>query len=296
MLTLVRLGWTKKAKISPMASWDRTTPWRQGNVLDSIAISALHIAHPEFTTETAAIVISHDCDLAQSSSVETFVEVIVGRKIAQSDGNYTHAKNARVLHLPCMAEGGGEVVLELSAIDKQLISKDDLAAFSPDSGLRLEPNERSILQRWLSLRYRRAAFPDEFDRRMRQSGVSERITRVLKRNGKNLRAIFFDVDEGREIARSGADDVYELSIYLLYDTQVDSDAADREANEVKNAIEAVFKARCCSDGVRWQNIELRECIVVSDQAMTVAQSHALRSWHADHISLRDDPPQSMLEN
>jgi integrase/recombinase XerD len=46
-----------------------------------------------------AVVISHDCDLAQLPDAEPMVEVILGKRIDRLDGNYSYAKNTRRLHL-----------------------------------------------------------------------------------------------------------------------------------------------------------------------------------------------------
>jgi hypothetical protein len=38
-------------------------------------------------------------------------------------------------------------------------------------------------------------------------------------------------------------------------------------------------------GQEWQNIELRECVIVSDEAMSFSQSTKLKAWRAEHLSL-----------
>src|SRR5271166_411944 len=87
----------------------------------------------------------------------------------------------------------------------------------------------NILQRWLAARYRRSAFPDEFDRRLERTGVRDRLSKILKSAGTLVAAIYFDVDQGEEISRTGPDDPYTLAIYLLFSTDADPQAAEREA-------------------------------------------------------------------
>ena len=241
--------------------------------------------------------ISHDCDLAQSSANEPDVEVIVGRFVQAHDGNYTHAKNPRKLHLQ-YSRGKDLVVVEMLANDKRLLPKEGkagLAGHLPAPDYRLGPTELVVLQLWLAARYRRAAFPDEFDRRFNdETGLRDQFVKILKPLGVHIPAVFFDVDEGMEVKRNGPDDTYTLSIYLLYSTQTDPEPAERDALKAKEAIEAAFKEKCeVGEGKRgW--IELRECAVLADTAMTYAQSIAFKKWQADYISLRGDPPQQML--
>jgi hypothetical protein len=81
-----------------MTAWDRDTPWRQGHILPDDAVKALQLP-ADTVTDSVAIVVSHDCDLAQDPTVEPVVEIIVGHWIPTADGNFTYAKNARRLHL-----------------------------------------------------------------------------------------------------------------------------------------------------------------------------------------------------
>jgi hypothetical protein len=146
-----------------MAVWARDTPWRQGHVLSSEATRAL--VGETRSADTRVVVISHDCDLAQDEAIEPSVEVLVGRQIPSADGNYSYAKNARRLHLT-LTGGGEHIVVDLVAGSKNSILKQDLAEHQPEAALLMTGAEREILQRWLAARYRRSAFPDEFNRRL----------------------------------------------------------------------------------------------------------------------------------
>src|SRR5208337_1509515 len=187
------------------------TPWRQGSVIPSdIAVMLLLFGEEEASTK-AAVVISHDCDLAQASEVEPWIEVIVGTRIAQANGNYTHAKTARRLHL-YFEEGGKETIVDLQAGGKTQVKKERLTEHSPDENFRLDGKQNAILQTWLAARYRRAAFPDEFERRLKAARLHEAIAKILKPLEADIVAIFFDVDEGQSaVERDGPDDHYTLS-------------------------------------------------------------------------------------
>ena len=224
------------------------------------------------------------------------VEVIVGRRVAAADGNFTYAKNARRLHLTF--NGGAEhLTADFEASCKRQVAKGQLAEHEPIETVRLTSIEHNILQRWLAARYRRSAFPDEFDRRLERTGVRDRLSKILKSAGALIAAIYFDVDQGEEISRTGSDDPYTLAIYLLFSTETDPEAAERATEAAKQAIRKAFRDRCLSKETgTWHDIELIECEAISDQAMTVQQAESLKKWSADHISLGTEPAQTMLRD
>lgn len=276
-----------------MAEWTRSTPWRQGDLLSHEAYQALFPTSDD--RDAVGIVISHSCDLAQDPAFEPDVEVILAKKLEKIDGNCAHAKTARRLHLS-MTKGDSELLIELSATAKSAVAKSSLADWDPDAQYKLSGDELSILQRWLAARYRRSTFPDEFDRRLGDSGIPKKLTKIIEPLGDLIIALFFDVDGGEEIARGEPDDPYLLSILLLYTDQKDEGALDKVA-EAAEKISELFKSKFFNSSAKsWKTIELDGCDCVSVHALTYAQSLALKKWSGDHISLRSDPHQPMQED
>jgi hypothetical protein len=276
-----------------MAEWTRNTPWRQGHLLTNEAIRATGLSHPKYPDYTLVIVASHDCDLAQLPDREPQVEVLVGRKIFALDGNNTHAKSTRTIHIEF--QGDKALLGEFVVTEKTSIPKKALVDFSPATGVWLAPPDRATFQLWLASRYRRSAFPDEFERRLKESGLSDKITKALKPSSKVITTIFFDVDEGQELTRTGPDDVYMLDIYLLYSTEPDYQAAEASANEAKATIDRAFRTKLFDTASgTWTSIELRYIEVISEEAMTYRESQLLKQWRLDHISMGANPQQSVL--
>lgn len=281
-----------------MAHWDRaTTPWRQGQLLTTDTVRSFGLNQSVAPEEVAAVVISHDCDIAQSPEVEPTVEIIIGRYIERPDGNLTHGKNPRRLHIKC--EGEERRWIELTANRRSLLLKESddpkvpaLVSHVPAERHLLEGLARTTLQVWLAARYRRSAFADEFDKRLKDTGVAERLVKLLSEFGEDTHAIFFDIDEGTEVHRKGADDPYELHITLLYDTKGDPQRAQAQASKLADGIRAIFENRCRkkqSNVIAWTWIELTGVEVVADTALSFAESELLTKWNVDHISLRPDP-------
>jgi|SRR5680860_5988 len=160
-----------------MAEWTRETPWRQGHLLTDEAMKELVLSHPDNPDDTVVIVATHDCDLAQSTKREPEVEVVIGRRIANADGNYTHAKTSRTLHVAF--EGVAPLLAEFVITAKCSVQKEILGNFKPAVTPRLSPSNLSTFQRWLASRYRRSVFPDEFEHRLvRETKLAERIAKA----------------------------------------------------------------------------------------------------------------------
>lgn len=277
-----------------MSAWTRDTPWSQGCILPVEALEALGFSGEGVGGE-AVVVVSHDCDVAQDEATEPGVELIVGRMIGAANGNFTFGKNARRLHLTFTERQ--PTTIELVAGRKHFVTKRDLARYAPHPDVRLTVAERVVLQRWLAARYRRAAFPDEFDRRLEETGLRDKLVKILKSDGALILAIYFDLDEGHEITRTEPDDPYSLTIYLLYDTNENPDAAFAAAQKAASSIESEFRKRCYStEHGRWKNFELVACDPIADRAMTVQQAEHLKRWSADHLSMRPGEPQAVLQD
>ena len=277
-----------------MAEWNRDTPWRQGHLLGNDAIEALGLHHAVALDQTFVIVASHDCDLAQTPEGEPVIEVVVGRLVTDKDGNCTHAKSARKLHI----EFAGAAVFwaEFEATAKVSIEKGALNEFVPCPEAHLSTEGHAIFQMWLASRYRRSAFPDEFERRLtsKEFKLHERIAKAVKPHGEMIAGVFFDVDEGAEITRDGLDDTYTLDITILHSADPDFDAAEKAAYAAAKAIEKAFKDKLFDPTKSWQHIELRSCDPVSESVLTYQQFKQLKRWRLEHISLAAEPQQPVL--
>ncbi len=274
-----------------MAEWTRNTPWRQGHLLTNEAVKLLDLACSDYPNDTIVIVATHDCDLAQLTNIEPQLEVVIGRRIAVADGNYTHAKTARILHIGF--EGDVPFLAEFVITAKCSVPKEALVDFEPLARHWLSPSGQATFQRWLASRYRRSAFPDEFEHRLvRETKLAERIAKAVKPHGDRIIAILFDVDEGLERNRTDPDDVYVLDITLLHAVEPDHDAAESAAKTAKKAIRDAFEAKLLNkQSGAWQNIELRYIDVVSEEALTYRQFTLMKPWRLEYISLGADPQQ-----
>ncbi|MCO4879931.1 hypothetical protein VOI32_18530 [Paraburkholderia caribensis] len=272
--------------------WNRETPWRQGFLLGNDAIDALGLRHPVSPDKTIVVVATHDCDLAQDPQFEPVVEVVVGC-LAAKDGNCTHAKNARKLHIEFA--GDAPFWAEFEATAKVDVDKLKLNEYAPRSDVRLRVEDYAVLQMWLASRYRRSAFADEFERRLtKETKLAEKIAKAVKPHGELISGVFFDVDEGKEVTRVGPDDTYMLDITILHTAEPDFEAAENAAQSAADAIQKAFKEKLFDPSNKWQHIELRFCDPISESVLTYQVFRQLKRWRLEHMSLAADPQQALL--
>jgi len=278
-----------------MADRQRTsTDWRQGHVLHPEAAVALGLVCAENPEETVVVMVSHDCDISAAVEREPQVELIVGCRIG-APGADTNAKTARRLHIIFHGQEG-DVAVELLATSKTARPKHAVLDMAPRADWTLSPESLATLQHWLAARYRRAAFADQFEARLKAKPgqLDRKIAKTLAATSVHVLAVFFDVDDGAEVVRTEPNDPYKLRITLLYDSTKDEPTAFAACEKAAALIEDAF-VKAFFDGADWTQIQLLSCDAVSDSVMTVAESRLLKRWRLDHMSLADEPQQPMLD-
>jgi hypothetical protein len=268
-------------------SWLRKTPWRQGKLIAAEDSAKLNLCSKEECARTLVIVASHDCDLTQPQEIEPNVEVIVGKLTTDIDGNFSHAKNPRRIQLAF--DGEKPATGEFEAIRKSTVSKSELGEFKPRQNLILSPENANTFQLWLASRYRRSAFPDEFEEKLKEAKIIDKISKAVKPHADDISGLFFDVDAGREIVHINADDTYQLGVYILYPTEHTPEKSLAAAIDVKAKIMLAFEDALYKPHEKWQHVELCYCDVVSEEVLTYAQFKQLKRWRLDHMSLVATP-------
>lgn len=273
-----------------MDTWSRSTPWRQGKFLTNETAAELGLTDGD--PDTSVVVVTHDCDLTQPPEFEPEIEVVVGKLLSKDvvDGNCTNAKNSRKLHL--LINGAKKLFLEIEATKKSRISKFFLIAHTPSIDIHLDKKGKTILQRWLASRYRRSAFPDEFETRLKSNKLDKKLADAAKKQGSNIAVIYFDI-KNEDIK---SDENYLLDIVILYDTAMDANAAAHSAEILKTKIRDLFESRLYNKSVEsWKDIELGYVDVVSDESLSYKDSQLLKAWRLEYISLGADPQQPVAE-
>lgn len=266
-----------------LKQWTRDTPWRQGQVLDATAATALGLQNSVGAGATIVVVISHDCDLAiDNLVVEPHVEVIVGRQVLVANGNCTWGKAPRTLHIP-MLHQGSEIIVELVATAKHTVQKSDLAQSDPDLSFSLDGRGLKVLRSWLSARYDRSAFSDVFVERMKETKLDIKLAKILEPRSDLISSINFEIDEGILYERP-AGEPYALRIVLVYAPGTDPDAAANAADSVVEEIETLCQERLKSGA----EILLKGCMAISEDDMPISRAKVLMQWRLEHMTHKAD--------
>jgi hypothetical protein len=258
-------------------AWSRNTTWRQGSILAQKDFQSVGLHTPPRTD--VAIAISHDCDIANDNvDSEPAVEFIYARILDKPDGNCTHGKNPRTLHIKYTCHGQ-PVFIELLASRKIIVTKTALGEIQPDQTYNLDT--RPTLQSWLAIRYRRQALPNSLVERLRI--VSSYIEKELKKNSSEILSLRLSYDPKGELP---PEEAYELSLSIIYNTDkieyatIAEAMAEKMEKEVKTLLE-----KSESSG----KVDLRKCKAFSEMSFTVRDMRDTDEYHLEHLSYRTDP-------
>jgi hypothetical protein len=224
-----------------------------------------------------AIVVSHDCDLANEIEEEPNVEIIVGTLVGSCLPDKTHAKSVRILHIEISGPGGRKA-LELVAKNKISVHKGKMSNFGPDTAYSTDKAELETLRSWLAARYRRASIPDGL-----QDLVKDIFLETAKRRDRPraLRGIWIDFEPDLNHLQDG--EKYELWVVVVYSTSEanSKSVAEEAAKQIQSKLEKKYR----KNGV-WTRLDLRECVARSDTEFTYYDTYRYRQFRLEHLSIR----------
>ncbi len=261
-------------------AWSRDTAWSQGDILRAEDLLSLGVSLPD--TAAMAVVISHDCDIANDNlNVEPDVEFVLGKIVEEANGNYRFAKNPRILHIS-VKHSDDPCVVELAASRKVVINKDALANCSPDERFSIDPKSLRILQSWLAARYRRQALPDVLVNRL--CPVFDFMEKQGKKYAKGILGYWFDVDP-----RSGdlsSEEPYEIWINIVY--TIDDQEAGQNGVVLAKSIKEKFPGLMAKTEDLGP-VVLRHCEAYSEQEFTLRDLREMIEYRLEYLSYRMDP-------
>lgn len=265
------------------ASRIKEAGWRQGSVLSPDHVAFLRnrkLLPANYDSETTLfIVLSHDCDVTNSSfSAEPLVELLVANALPDKGiGNFYSGKNPRVYHL--FPEFSSEVCYECLVHNRLNADRHVLLDYSPDNARSVSGNLLMRLRAWIARRYIRDALPDNFNKRTREA--QRFVEKKQKETSQLLIGIYLLLTD-EELAD---DEKYEITITS---TMLDDDYADvGKRTKVTQYLIELANAFNEHPGI---SIDHNENNVISEDDMTVGDLRVLKRWDTDSLSLRLDPP------
>ena len=254
-----------------MSEWEK---FRQGDVLDGAVVDELVSfsidKKPDMPPGEAylLVVISQDCDIAQKEDREPYIEFALCKKTDKEDGNQKNGKNPRSLQIE---EDGG--ILAFSVHDKFRVRKTDIAA-NIECKKGLSAFNLTVLKKWFGRRYTRAAFPDNFNKRLRRSD------RLLRNEiSSHVIEIYINVED-KELD----DNIPYKPVILLV---VSKDLEENTRDQIGDAYEDYF----ANEGID------PEVYVVTEKDITLADIRDHKRWDKDFYSLQGEevPPPGIDE-
>jgi hypothetical protein len=169
--------------------------------------------------------------------------------------------------------------LELIATRKTGVSKTQLIGVLPDERISLGPKSREILQTWLALRYKRAAFPDALNGHL--SSLRETLQKIGKKSPEAILGFYIYYEPDEELLNPS--EPYEVWIVVVYDhTVAGADGIAQQASaKIREKLEAKFKGP-----LGWECIDLRECEYSSSEQFSLHNAMTFKVFPLDHLSLR----------
>lgn len=291
---------------------EHTTGWRQGHLVTPASLARLDLDLPSASL-THAVVITHDCDLANSS--EPWVEIIACEPRDRRDGQLSHAKHPRKLHLPYKITALNDeaksvdadsndkghplpsderdiLVFELQHANRLQVDKERFMQHArAETSAHLPTREKQTLKQWLAARYARPAFPDAFEEHLRKKvtaklTVEKKIAKIVEPAAGYILGVFFDLGSHRdEDPPPGVP--YEITISIVYDATEGGPESRHEAARVAHELTLLFE-QVYGKPEQAREIALLGCQEISDIEFTLANLRRSDQWRLEYISLRDD--------
>lgn len=255
----------------------RDQGWRQGSIFGVEAHERLaEYAPRKLGRDDCCIVITQSCDIVSDDfELEPIVEIILARKLdSPTDGNFTHARSARRLHLQ-VTVGKRELGYEALIRDRFNVPRPLLADFGPDTDRALPDIDYNDLIAWIVARYRRDAFPDAFNERVRVA-IEQRIKPILKKSPK-IKALYLNLNTWDELSRATA---YRADILITLN------AEDYEDVTVRQTVEkAAMNIEAALSGC--EGIAVDEARVASEKDVSLDMLRYYGRWNFDYLSLKE---------
>lgn len=252
-------------EVSFMGRQERS--WRQASMIETEKLTS-----EKNLDYNLALVVSHDCDIHNSEEKEPFIEFVLGKITEKPNGSFKFGKNPRILHLQATLNGES-VVLELSAPNKLSFKKAEIFGIEPNKGFIIDNNNVRILQKWLSARYNRHAFPDSLVNRLRKGKISDFLEKYGQKNPHDIVGYWVSYQPNIELPDTKPYEIYFNIVYLP-----DNADSERIANMIKEELIKLF------DSMDKKELVLMNCGAWSSEEFTLEDLRKNVEYHLDYIS------------
>jgi len=249
--------------------------WRQGAI---IAVSEIKpfiqssISNINPCDEDVFIIASQDCDVLNDEK-EPLIEMVLATITKEpQDTGLMHGRSVRELYLPC--SNGSNNCYHMNINERVWVNAKVREALQPNDNLSLELTNR--LSGWLSFRYRREAFPDDFNDSLKKA-IEILRKKLSKLKNEHLIAIYLDIQPDRELEQG---ENYSVDILAVISDDTPEDKFDKYTKILES-----FTAKAKEDAdVTF--MPYGDSIITYEAEVTIADIRRLKKWHLEDISSR----------
>lgn len=252
--------------------------WRQGSIVKLIDHESLAPHTYAINDGDRLIVIMQSCDIIKEpDQAEPFIELIIARSIDKLDGNFTHNKNPRKLHLTIQTTSG-DYPASIIQQEKLLAPRPSFIGLYPDEDVFLERHQIGNLARWLASRYQRPAFPNTFNNRIAKiANANKKLDNAAKKISSAISGLYVQILPLKELDEG---ENYAVNILALVPAGQDIDLKSKAITDPINAIANIMKAA---------QMEVVFKIETEDKVPYSLFRNDFKPWSFDHLSLRHNP-------
>lgn len=186
--------------------------WRRGSVLPVSLHSDIsrRLGAEASRGADRFLLVSQDCDVVcRDFGAEPCAEVAQFRVVEKPMEDWLHLRNPRVLHVEVEVDAEKRFA-EFWARDRGDLYRSALVTAHPDSAIQFSAKSVEEVSLWLSRRYDRTAFPDEFNRRLEDRRKA--LRKFQKLAGDALIGIYVRLSTFEELAEA---EPYELIFRMV---------------------------------------------------------------------------------
>lgn len=262
-----------------MRHWMESLGWLQGSVVkrENVAHILELVGKLELVSDNVGLIVaSGSCDVANANDL--IIEFSIFRYVERIDGSFSYNKNPRRLHCCLESTTSSTLYIALEAYEKIGILKHSiLEGIAPDPEIKFTQNELNFYVDWLVARYKRPAFPTEFDRRVDEAWKKDKRKKAASKVSDKLIGIYAKVYPDTEIMES---ENYAVDLLAL----VIPNLTTKEQQEIQSLIDQ-YKTALLEAGM-----DVGSEKILTEFQVSVGSLKQYKRFNLDELSYKNDHP------
>lgn len=266
-----------------MRYWMESCGWLQGSLVKQENVREILNAYGDAELESdsaniALVVASGSCDVANPSDPN--IEFSVGRYIDKVDGSFNCNKNPRKLHCKLESSMENSFSIEMLAHQKISLAKDKIKEnIKPDEGIRINNQDLFFYVEWLSGRYKRPAFPSEFDKRINKAWKQDKRKKESSKVSENVLGIYAKIYPEKELS---ADEKYDVDLLAIIVPDLDQNGEDyKSIKDLLDKYKSVLESAKMAVG---------PIKILSESQISLSKFKQYKRFNMDALSYKENHP------